>query len=85
MAPAQGQLQAPLTRAAIYAGIVDDRAAAPNERAYALYRAVRCYAPSGNNSCGGEGVEVPQRRAWFQRLKREFPASPWTKKLNLYW
>ena len=75
----------PLTRAAIYAGIVDDRAAAPNERAYALYRAVRCYAPSGNNSCGGEGVEVPQRRAWFQRLKREFPASPWTKKLNLYW
>jgi len=74
-----------LTRAAIYAGIVDDKAAAPGDRAYALYRAVRCYAPSGNNSCGGEGVELPQRRAWFQRLKRDYPASPWAKKLNLYW
>lgn len=75
----------PLSRAAIYTAIMDDRAAAPGDRAYALYRAVRCYAPAGNNSCGGEAVDQPVRRAWFQRLKRDYPGSPWAKKIKVYW
>ncbi|MBK9009297.1 hypothetical protein [Novosphingobium sp.] len=75
----------PLTRAAIYAAIMDDKAAAPGDRAYALYRAVRCYAPSGNNSCGGEAAEQAVRRGWFERLKRDYPGSPWAKKLKVYW
>jgi hypothetical protein len=75
----------PLQRAAIYAAIMDDKAAAPGDRAYALYRAVRCYAPAGNNGCGGEGVEQSVRRGWFQRLKRDYPGSPWARKLSVYW
>ena len=75
----------PLARAAIYAAIMDDKAAAPGDRAYALYRAVRCYAPAGNNSCGGEDVEQSVRRGWFQRLKHDYPGSPWAKKLSVYW
>jgi len=50
-----------------------------------LFRAVNCYAPSGFNACGGEDVPVAQRKAWFDRLRREFPMSPWTQKLKYYW
>lgn len=75
----------PKPRGAIYAEIIADPSAAPADKAYALYRAVNCYGPSGSNGCGGEDVELPQRRAWFQRLKRDYPASEWVKKLRYYW
>ena len=72
-------------RGPIYAEIIADPAAAPADKAYALFRAVNCYAPSASNGCGGEDVELPQRRAWFQRLKRDYPTSEWAKKLRYYW
>ena len=74
-----------LTRESIYAGIIANRAAPANDRAYALYRMVHCYAPSGYNGCGGADVEIDQRKAWFAQLKREYPASPWARKLRFYW
>lgn len=75
----------PLARAAIYTGVLADRAAPAGDRAYALYRLVNCYAPSGYNGCGGTGVEIDQRKAWFNQLKRDYPSSPWAKKLRFYW
>lgn len=44
-----------------------------------------CYSPSASNSCGGDGVDVAQRKVWFDRLKRDYPQSPWAKKLRYYW
>lgn len=73
------------TRAAIYSAVAVDPAAAAEDKAYALYRAVNCYAPAKVNTCGGADAPESQRRAWFQRLKREFPASPWAQKLRYYW
>ncbi len=75
----------PLYRDAIYSRVMADPAAAPNERAYALYRALRCYAPAGNNSCSGESVDVAVRRGWFQRLKRGFRTTAWASKLDVFW
>lgn len=75
----------PLAREAIYTGIIANRAAPANDRAYALYRMVYCYAPSGYNGCGGKGAEVEQRKAWFTQLKREYPGSAWARKLRFYW
>lgn len=75
----------PTPRGMIYRSLIDDRTTPANERAYALYRMVRCYAPSGNNSCGDPDVEEPQRAAWFQQLQREYPQSPWARKLKFYW
>ena len=75
----------PLARGTIYEGLIANKAVPANERAYALYRMVRCYAPSGNNGCGGNDVEVAQRKAWFQQLKREYPKSVWARKLEYYW
>ena len=83
----------PLYRGAIYAGILADPQAAPDERAYALYRAVLCFAPVGNNSCerpsGQPGVDALSddkavHRAWFNELKTRYPASRWAKALR-YW
>lgn len=75
----------PMPRSALYAGVLADRAAAPDDTAYALYRSVMCYAPSRLNSCGGVEASEAQRRAWFQRLKRDYPKSKWAGELKYYW
>jgi hypothetical protein len=74
-----------LSRGQFYADIIADPAAAANNKAYALYRSVMCYAPSGINDCGGAEVAQSQRRAWFNQLKRTYPQSPWAQKLKAYW
>ncbi|GAY24147.1 hypothetical protein [Sphingobium fuliginis] len=85
----------PLSRADIYAAIIADKGAAAEDRAYALYRAVMCYAPSGFNGCTGpyrsyeelEAAQAPQadRKAWFTELKQRYPDSRWAKSLRYYW
>ena len=72
-------------RLEVYKAVMADPAATPDQRAFALNRAIRCYGPSGYNSCGGVEVDVAQRRAWFQRLKRDFPNSRWAQSLRYYW
>lgn len=72
-------------RAVFYDAVIADPAAGANEKAYALYRAVNCYAPAGASDCGGAEAPKSQRQAWFQRLKRDYPASEWAKKLRYYW
>jgi hypothetical protein len=53
--------------------------------AYALYRAVMCYAPSGTNDCGDKDVDISVRKQWFNRLKNEYPNTTWAKSLKYYW
>jgi hypothetical protein len=72
-------------RSGLYAAVIADPAAAANEKAYALYRAVYCYAPSGSNSCGGTDAAKSQRQAWFAQLKRDYPGTTWAKTLRYYW
>jgi hypothetical protein len=78
----KGQL---LSRLEVYKAIMADRRASADDRAYALYRAVRCYAPGQNNSCGGVEVPPRQRRAWFKQLKARYPDSRWARTLKFYW
>lgn len=82
-------------RSDIYSAIIADRSASPDNRAYALYRAVMCYAPSGYNGCSGpfttteamDAAQAPesQRKAWFTELKTRYPRSNWAKTLRYYW
>lgn len=84
-----------LSRGAIYDAIIANKAAAAELRAYALYRAVMCYAPSGYNGCSGpartmeeiDAAQAPQatRKAWFTELKQRYPESRWAKSLRYYW
>jgi len=73
------------SRLEAYKQIIADQKASPENRAYALYRAIWCYGPAGINSCGGVEVDVEQRAAWFRELKRRYPASRWAQKLKFYW
>ena len=53
--------------------------------AYALYRSVRCYAPSALNDCQDQEVPKSTRKQWFDQLKRDYPHMGWTKSLKYYW
>ena len=75
----------PLVRMDIYKAVIDDPAASADDKAYALYRAVYCYAPSGNNDCGGEDVPIATRKGWYNRLKSQYPKSSWAQNLQYYW
>lgn len=75
----------PIPRSALYQAVLGAKGASAEDTAYALYRSIQCYAPSGNNACGGAEVAENQRRAWFQRLKRDYPKSRWATQLKYYW
>lgn len=68
-----------------YRQVIGDTKAPKEDRAYALFRAINCYAPSGNNTCGGTDVEPAVRKAWFRQLKSGFADTPWGKSLQYYW
>lgn len=75
----------PYNRMTTYRRIITDPQASTTARAYALYRAVKCYAPSGYNHCGGQDAPLEERRAWFVKLKGDYAKSRWAKELKYYW
>jgi hypothetical protein len=91
-APGKGELGsfaaypgARIPRSTLYADVIGEPGVPREERAYALYRAIYCYAPSRNNTCGGEDVPEAQRQAWFRRLKGEFADTRWGREIEYYW
>ena len=68
-----------------YKAIIADPKSGADNKTYALYRAVQCFAPSGYNGCDATDVARDQRKAWFQRLKTDYSASTWAKKSKYYW
>ncbi|WP_412529959.1 hypothetical protein [Burkholderia lata] len=75
----------PFERMSSYVTVMADAQANPNDRAYAYYRAIKCYAPGGSNECGGKDVPKNVRKRWFDTLKASYPGSPWAQKLRYYW
>jgi hypothetical protein len=73
------------SRLSAYKAVAADATAGPENRAYALYRAVNCYAPSGYNGCDSTEATKAQRKGWFDQLKGQYPTSVWAKKLRYYW
>jgi len=72
-------------RQALYQRVIASTKAEPEDKSYALYRAVMCYAPSGYNHCGGKEVSKATRQGWFNKLKKNYPGSIWAQKLKYYW
>ncbi len=75
----------PFSRLDGYQVVINNPKASRDERAYALYRAIYCYASSGNNRCGGAGVEPAVRKAWFRQLKGKLGDTQWGQSLRYYW
>jgi len=73
------------SRGEAYKAIIDSPDVAPDLKAYALYRSIKCYANAGYNHCGGEDVEKPVRKSWFQTLKKRYANTQWAKTLKYYW
>jgi hypothetical protein len=65
--------------------LIADPATPAKDKAYALFRAVNCYRPTGSNECGGRDVDVAQRKAWFNTLKSHYGATSWARSLEYYW
>ncbi|HEY9125817.1 MAG TPA: hypothetical protein VIM62_01755, partial [Acidobacteriaceae bacterium] len=68
-----------------YKAVLANAKSSRNDKAYALFRSVNCYAPSGNNDCGGEDVPKAQRKAWFTTLKHDYAGTRWANALQYYW
>ncbi|MEI7346349.1 hypothetical protein [Dickeya chrysanthemi] len=68
-----------------YMQVIADAKAPPEDKSYALYRAIYCYAPSGYNDCGSQDIGKETRKAWFRQLKTEFKGSQWARQLKYYW
>lgn len=73
------------SRLQAYQAVIADRDAAMETQAYALYRAVYCFAPAGNNDCDSQEIDPQQRKAWFNQLKREHAGSHWASALRYHW
>ncbi|MGL4860300.1 MAG: hypothetical protein ACRC5A_11340, partial [Enterobacteriaceae bacterium] len=72
-------------RLKLYQQVIASPHSEVEDKAYALYRAINCYAPGGYNECGGPGVDKNQRKAWFQQLKRDYKGTSWAQELKYYW
>ena len=75
----------PYSRLEVYRSLIADKATPAREQAYALFRAINCYAPTSINHCGGPGVTKSQREAWFRTLKTKHGSTSWAKELRYYW
>ena len=75
----------PIGRGAFYRNVIGQPSATASDKAYALYRTVMCYAPSGYDSECGLNLSKPERKAMFTQLKQNYPTSPWAQKLRYYW
>ncbi|MBH0064805.1 hypothetical protein [Psychrobacter sp. SZ93C1] len=53
--------------------------------AYALHRAIGCFASSGSNQCSNENIDMSVRKAWFKRLKSDFSHTTWAQNQKYYW
>jgi hypothetical protein len=73
------------SRGEAYKQVMADKHASHDLQAYALFRAIRCYAPSGHNDCGGDEVDIAVRKSWFKSLKKDYADTTWAKSLKFYW
>ena len=75
----------PFSRGEIYKKLFAEASTPERDKAYALFRLVNCYAPAGNNTCGGKDVDLAQRKAWYDLMKSRYGGTPWAKSLKFYW
>ncbi|MDT3379924.1 hypothetical protein RNI52_21530 [Labrys neptuniae] len=73
------------SRLEVYRSVAGAAGATADQKAYALYRAIWCFAPTSKNGCDDSVVPVAQRKAWFQKLKRDYAQSRWAQSLEYYW
>ena len=74
-----------ISRLDVYKTIINDPRAEPDLHAYALFRAINCWAPSGSNACDSSDAPKSQRKQWFEQLKTRYRDTVWASSLKYYW
>ncbi|MFD1259193.1 hypothetical protein [Entomomonas asaccharolytica] len=67
-----------------YQFVMDDETATEEDRAYAVYKAIRCFA-GGYNHCDKQDIPLAKRKEWFQLLHSKYAQTLWAKQQNIYW
>ncbi|MBV8650391.1 MAG: outer membrane assembly lipoprotein YfiO [Alphaproteobacteria bacterium] len=73
------------TRLDLYLAVIADPKAHGDPEAYALYRAINCFASSGSNHCGDQDIPKEQRAGWFKRLKATYKDNVWSRQQKYWW
>lgn len=68
-----------------YRQVMSDAKARPDDRAYAIFRALNCFGYSGYNHCGGKDAPLPERRRWFRTLKTRYATTTWGREMDVFW
>lgn len=68
-----------------YQQIINDSSAAEDDRAYALYKAIRCFSGTGENRCDRQAIPKKERQRWFRLLHTQYPKTLWAKQQTIYW
>lgn len=68
-----------------YKRVINNPKAPVNDTAFALFRAIHCFATTGYNSCDDTKVDITVRKAWFVRLKTKYGNTIWGKSIKYYW
>lgn len=69
----------------LYRQVINAPAVSDNHRAYALSRALSCFATSGNNHCGSADIPRRERQRWFTLLKTRYAKTEWAKRQRIWW
>lgn len=68
-----------------YQLVIDDKNASEEDKAYALYKAIRCFASTGYNQCDKQIIPQTKRKEWFQQLHTKYAKTTWAKQQSIYW
>ena len=68
-----------------YQLIINDKNTAEDDKAYALYSAIRCFTGTGNNQCDRQNIPLSTRKEWFQLLHTQYAKTLWAKQQLIYW
>lgn len=68
-----------------YQQLINDPTVAEDDRAYALYKAIRCFSGTGENRCDRQAIPKKERQRWFRLLHTQYPKTLWAKQQTIYW
>jgi hypothetical protein len=73
------------SRLDLYLAVIANPAAKGDAEAYALHRAINCFASSGVNHCGDQDIPREERKRWFERLKVAYKDNAWSRQQKYWW
>lgn len=68
-----------------YQQVIANDKAPDDDRAYALYQAIRCFRRVGINRCDNQQIPKAERARWFRLLKSTYKDTIWAKRQTIYW